>query len=57
MRDLVRLSESVKRKVDSYMGLTSFKIFAALIIIELVYSAAKDFGDGYLRGVMSVMGS
>jgi len=57
MRDVVRLSEFVKRKVGHYMSLTSFKIFATLIIIELVYFAAKDFSTGYLRGAMSVMGS
>lgn len=57
MRDVERLSEFVKHKADHYMSLTPFKIFAALIIIELVYSAAKDFSAGYLRGAMSVMGS
>lgn len=57
MRDVMRFSELVKRKIGHYMGLTSFKIFAALIIIELVYSAAKDFSSGYLRGAMSVVGS
>jgi pimeloyl-CoA synthetase len=55
MREVVRLSEVVKRKVEHYMSLTSFKIFAALIIIELVYSAGKDFTAGYIHGAMSVM--
>ena len=57
MREVMRLSGFLKRKVDHYMGLTSLKIFAALILIEFVYSAAKDFGNGYLRGAMIVMGS
>lgn len=55
MRSLMQLSESVKRKANHYAGLTSFKIFAALIIIELVYSAGKDFVNGYIHGAMSVI--
>lgn len=57
MRNFMQLrSESVKRKVNHYAGLTSFKIFAALIVIELVYSAGKDFISGYIHGAMSVIG-
>ena len=56
MRTFVQLSESVKRKAKNYAGLTSFKIFAALIIIELVYSVGKDFVSGYIHGAMSVIG-
>lgn len=56
MRTIVQLSGAMKRKVNHYAGLTSFKIFAALIIIELVYSAGRDFISGYIHGAMSVIG-
>lgn len=57
MRDMrMQLSESVKRKINHYAGFTSFKISAALIVIELVYSVGKDFISGYIHGAMSVIG-
>jgi hypothetical protein len=56
MRTFVQLSESVKRKVNHCAGLTPFKVFTALIVIELVYSVGKDFISGYIHGAMSVIG-
>ena len=56
MRTLVQLSECVKRKVNDYAGLTLFKILSALIVVELVYSAGKDFISGYIHGAMGVIG-
>lgn len=56
MRTLVQLSESVNSKVNHYADLASFRILASLIVIELVYSAGKDFISGYISGAMSVVG-
>lgn len=48
---------SFEGKLMEVSALSSFKIFTALVAIDLVYSAAKDFSFGHLQGVMSVVGS
>lgn len=48
--------KSLNDKAMEASEILSFKIFMALIAIEQIYSAAKDFSLGFRNGVMNVVG-
>ena len=51
------INRPLKGKFMKVGRLLSFRVFLTLAIMELVYSAAKDFSLGYQQGVMSVAGN
>lgn len=57
MGEVASLYELFRRRVRSFSDLLSFRILAVLVLIELAYCGAMDFGAGYWEGVMQVMGS
>ena len=51
-----RMIGSLRDRLSGLYGLLSFKIFLALVAIEFIYSAAKDFWIGFRYGIYSIVG-